>query len=195
MEDQACIQILQVIPRVCGLELGKVGSNQSLSVNLRHRFSGMFNCNCDQVPSSIKKSSFISLLQPYLFVQGNQELTILKIFKESLCSEFNHYTYFSRIFHSYLKQEPRLDPECNEFRLFLFDHPCNEVVNPGETNLSSFLLKFLLIIIYFQTQTHSPQTLYPPVTMRGTFVLTTSCADPELATFKGHAPPETANVS
>jgi len=71
-EDSACNQILQVIPRVCGLELVACST-----------------------PTVTKCQAALRTLQSFPF------------FKPScLC------------------KEPRLDPDCNQFKDFLEDHPC-----------------------------------------------------------------------
>jgi len=72
LEDSACSQILQVIPRVCGLEL----------------------VACSTVTVT-KCQAALRTLQSFPYFEPT-----------CLC------------------KEPRLDPECNEFREFLFDHPC-----------------------------------------------------------------------
>jgi len=71
-EDSACNQILQVIPRVCGLEL--------------------VTCS---TPTVTKCQAALRTLQSFPFFNPT-----------CLC------------------KEPRLDPDCNQFKDFLIDHPC-----------------------------------------------------------------------
>merc|ERR1719430_2196826 len=71
-EDSACRQILQVIPRVCGLEL--------------------VTCS---TPTVTKCQAALRTLQSFPFFNPT-----------CLC------------------KEPRLDPDCNQFKDFLVDHPC-----------------------------------------------------------------------
>merc|ERR1719412_1446146 len=71
-EDSACSQILQVIPRVCGLEL--------------------VTCS---TPTVTKCQAALRTLQSFPFFNPT-----------CLC------------------KEPRLDPDCNQFKDFLVDHPC-----------------------------------------------------------------------
>jgi len=71
-EDSACNQILQVIPRVCGLEL--------------------VSCS---TPTVTKCQAALRTLQSFPFFNPT-----------CLC------------------KEPRLDPDCNQFKDFLIDHPC-----------------------------------------------------------------------
>jgi len=72
LEDSACNQILQVIPRVCGLEL--------------------VTCS---TPTVTKCQAALRTLQSFPFFKPT-----------CLC------------------KEPRLDPDCNQFKEFLVDHPC-----------------------------------------------------------------------
>merc|ERR550532_3188307 len=72
LEDSACNQILQVIPRVCGLEL--------------------VTCS---TPTVTKCQAALRTLQSFPFFKP-------------IC----------------LCKEPRLDPDCNQFKDFLIDHPC-----------------------------------------------------------------------
>jgi len=71
-EDSACNQILQVIPRVCGLEL--------------------VTCS---TPTVTKCQAALRTLQSFPFFKPT-----------CLC------------------KEPRADPDCNQFKDFLIDHPC-----------------------------------------------------------------------
>jgi len=71
-EDSACSQILQIIPRVCGLEL--------------------VTCS---TPTVTKCQAALRTLQAFPFFNPT-----------CLC------------------KEPRLDPDCNQFKDFLVDHPC-----------------------------------------------------------------------
>jgi len=71
-EDSACNQILQVIPRVCGLELVACST-----------------------PTVTKCQAALRTLQSFPFFKPT-----------CLC------------------KEPRLDPDCNQFKDFLKDHPC-----------------------------------------------------------------------
>merc|ERR1719195_44639 len=72
LEDSACNQILQVIPRVCGLEL--------------------VTCS---TPTVTKCQAALRTLQSFPFFKPT-----------CLC------------------KEPRVDPDCNQFKDFLIDHPC-----------------------------------------------------------------------
>lgn len=45
-----------------------------------------------------------------------------------------------------LCKEPGIDPDCNYFRDFLFDHPCGFVLKKGK----SFSFRFPLLTIYMQ---------------------------------------------
>lgn len=53
-----------------------------------------------------------------------------------------------------LCREPHVDPDCNSFQNFLFDHPCIYVLKKGKFNARGPII-FLFIIITWNTWKHT----------------------------------------
>lgn len=47
-----------------------------------------------------------------------------------------------------LCKEPHMDPECNSFQNFLFDHPCIYVLKKGELKIPIYYLHKLILMGY-----------------------------------------------
>ena len=99
-EDPVCSQILEILPKVCGLELGN--KNEAFRNITRLWFVLFLSVSCSTVTVTKCQAALRTL-------QG--------------------FPYFSP---TCLCQEPHRDPECNQIREFIFDHPCGIVNNKGK---------------------------------------------------------------
>lgn len=102
-EDVSCSAILQIIPRVCGLEQGKIWLSRP------PRKSGKF------VPAN-----------RFSFLVACSTVTVTKC--QAALRTLQGFPFFRP---TCLCREPSVDPECNQFRDSLFDHPCIFVLKKG----------------------------------------------------------------
>ncbi|KPJ10835.1 hypothetical protein RR48_02967 [Papilio machaon] len=164
-EDASCSAILEIIPRVCGSELGgryiiiliielereqKAGNNGQATAATSQCPQGVYSLLSQNTDSSsghriIKKGRPIRLSltfftlpyntsQPVIMAHATvPKYRVLKQPNRVACSTvtvtkcqaalrtLQAFPFFKP---TCLCREPNVDPECNSFRDFLFDHPC-----------------------------------------------------------------------
>ena len=101
-QDSVCSQILDLFPRLCGLELGTVFC---LKRHAKHMFWQVsFPVTCSTV-------------------------TVTKC--QAALKTLRGISYF---YPTCLCKEPKYEPECNQFRDLIFDHPCALSMSKGKQN-------------------------------------------------------------
>ena len=106
-EQKTCNQILEVIPKTCGLELGKWRQTIKIISNYFSKVSWF--------QSKVNALSYISA--------ACSTITVSKC--QAALRTLRGFDYFSP---TCLCKEPRVEPKCNQLRDFIFDHPC-EIAN------------------------------------------------------------------
>ena len=112
-EQKTCSQILEVIPKTCGLELGKVQINYLIFLT--------------KLKKMHKMEMYILKILFVFFSATCSTNTVTKC--QAALRTLKGFDFFSP---TCLCKEPRVEPKCNQLQNFIFDHPCDVASSFGK---------------------------------------------------------------